>query len=399
MTDPSTDRERLVEHAYKDSRPLLAHGTSTGTSAIRFDHPRGSSDRSSGPPGRVRSTSAAVPVSISRSSREIAPVGGRTSAWTCRSAWPPRQAPRTDVVVADAQALPFDDDAFDVVIAAHMLYHVPDADVARRRVRRASSGPTGHALVVLNSARTSRESRCSCSRSLRELAGRRLPSCPRSTERVTIETAAPVVAPSFDVLRCATHPTRCSRSRSRNRSSTTSTACELVLASVPATRRHVVSGSWSTSRHASKRRSPPTASGATPKRRRLLRLPAAIRRAARRDQRRAIDARIGAPHVETGHDRGRILGPFVGSSRARASLRGPDRDRASSSSVAEDPALLGECLGAAVVEDRSISGSVVTRIALGDARAAPTSRATRSPKSAFDEQRTATVVIGVVARA
>ena len=28
--------------------------------------------------------------------------------------------------VADAQTLPFDDDAFDVVVANHMLYHVPD---------------------------------------------------------------------------------------------------------------------------------------------------------------------------------------------------------------------------------------------------------------------------------
>ena len=30
--------------------------------------------------------------------------------------------------VCDVQALPFEDDAFDVVIANHMLYHVPDPD-------------------------------------------------------------------------------------------------------------------------------------------------------------------------------------------------------------------------------------------------------------------------------
>ena len=30
--------------------------------------------------------------------------------------------------VCDVQALPFKDDAFDVVIANHMLYHVPDPD-------------------------------------------------------------------------------------------------------------------------------------------------------------------------------------------------------------------------------------------------------------------------------
>jgi SAM-dependent methyltransferase len=35
-----------------------------------------------------------------------------------------------DARVADAQALPFDTDAFDVVIANHMLYHVPDPQKA-----------------------------------------------------------------------------------------------------------------------------------------------------------------------------------------------------------------------------------------------------------------------------
>jgi SAM-dependent methyltransferase len=35
-----------------------------------------------------------------------------------------------DARVADAQALPFDDGAFDVVIANHMLYHVPSPETA-----------------------------------------------------------------------------------------------------------------------------------------------------------------------------------------------------------------------------------------------------------------------------
>lgn len=38
--------------------------------------------------------------------------------------------------IADAQALPFDDAAFDVVIANHMLYHVPDVDATLREVDR-----------------------------------------------------------------------------------------------------------------------------------------------------------------------------------------------------------------------------------------------------------------------
>jgi ubiquinone/menaquinone biosynthesis C-methylase UbiE len=38
--------------------------------------------------------------------------------------------------VADAQALPFDDASFDVVIANHMLYHVPDRPRALAEIRR-----------------------------------------------------------------------------------------------------------------------------------------------------------------------------------------------------------------------------------------------------------------------
>jgi ubiquinone/menaquinone biosynthesis C-methylase UbiE len=41
-----------------------------------------------------------------------------------------------DAQVADAQELPFDDDAFDLVIANHMLYHVTMPDVAVREFAR-----------------------------------------------------------------------------------------------------------------------------------------------------------------------------------------------------------------------------------------------------------------------
>lgn len=40
------------------------------------------------------------------------------------------------VAVVDAQTIPFAEDAFDVVIAAHMLYHVPDRARAIAEVRR-----------------------------------------------------------------------------------------------------------------------------------------------------------------------------------------------------------------------------------------------------------------------
>ena len=50
----------------------------------------------------------------------------------------------------DAQALPFPDDAFDVVLCPHMLYHVPDQAAAVAEVRRVLRAD-GQALFVTNS--------------------------------------------------------------------------------------------------------------------------------------------------------------------------------------------------------------------------------------------------------
>jgi len=51
----------------------------------------------------------------------------------------------------DAEALPFVDDAFDVVLAMHMLYHVPDRAAAIAELRRVVR-PAGTVLVVTNYA-------------------------------------------------------------------------------------------------------------------------------------------------------------------------------------------------------------------------------------------------------
>lgn len=45
-------------------------------------------------------------------------------------------ASRFDWAIVDAQAIPYDAQSFDVVIANHMLYHVPDRDVAISEIRR-----------------------------------------------------------------------------------------------------------------------------------------------------------------------------------------------------------------------------------------------------------------------
>ncbi len=58
-------------------------------------------------------------------------------------------APACHAVALDACVLPFDDDAFDVVMANHMLYHVADLDRAAAELRRVI-GPGGRLLAVTN---------------------------------------------------------------------------------------------------------------------------------------------------------------------------------------------------------------------------------------------------------
>jgi SAM-dependent methyltransferase len=57
--------------------------------------------------------------------------------------------PFVEFIVADAQALPFADETFDVATARHMLYHVPDVRVALAEMRRVVK-PGGRFLAVTN---------------------------------------------------------------------------------------------------------------------------------------------------------------------------------------------------------------------------------------------------------
>lgn len=57
-----------------------------------------------------------------------------------------------DAHVGDAQTLPFPDASFDVVVAAWMLYHVPDVDRAFMEFVRVLE-PGGHLVAVTNSVR------------------------------------------------------------------------------------------------------------------------------------------------------------------------------------------------------------------------------------------------------
>jgi SAM-dependent methyltransferase len=65
---------------------------------------------------------------------------------------------RAGLGVADAQELPVRDGSVDVLLAAHMLYHVPDIGRALAEARRALR-PGGTALLVANGADDKRELR------------------------------------------------------------------------------------------------------------------------------------------------------------------------------------------------------------------------------------------------
>ena len=75
----------------------------------------------------------------------VAAVGCDLSVGMLRSAGAHR------VVAADAMALPFASGRFDVVLAPHMLYHVPDRRAAALEFRRVLA-PGGRCVVVANGA-------------------------------------------------------------------------------------------------------------------------------------------------------------------------------------------------------------------------------------------------------
>lgn len=109
-----------------------------------------------------------------------------------------RPAPR--LVNADATALPFARDAFDVVLAPHMLYHVPDRRGAADELRRVLR-VGGVCVVVTNGA--------DHTRSLRDLvevsARRATPGWEMrnpSTHDFSLENGAVVLEPFFASVAC-----------------------------------------------------------------------------------------------------------------------------------------------------------------------------------------------------
>lgn len=107
------------------------------------------------------------------------------------------------IMVADAQATPFPDGTFDVVMARHMLYHVPDIDKAVAEAARVLR-PGGRFLAITNSASTMPEYR-----QLRERAARRFPYFTKPdtlTHRFSLENGPAFLEPHFARIKVHTLP-------------------------------------------------------------------------------------------------------------------------------------------------------------------------------------------------
>jgi SAM-dependent methyltransferase len=99
------------------------------------------------------------------------------------------------LLVGDAQKLPFPDGSFDVVLARHMLYHMPGIDQAVAEAARVLR-EGGHFLTVTNSSRTMAEYAA-----LRWEAAARFPSIAQSASsasRFSLENAPDWLQPHFE---------------------------------------------------------------------------------------------------------------------------------------------------------------------------------------------------------
>jgi SAM-dependent methyltransferase len=106
-------------------------------------------------------------------------------------------------LVADAQANPYPDRFFDVVMARHMLYHVPDIDGAVAEAARVLR-PGGYLLAATNSADTMPEYWA-----IRRSAARRFPFMTEPdtlTHRFSLENGAAFLEPHFARIEVYTLP-------------------------------------------------------------------------------------------------------------------------------------------------------------------------------------------------
>ncbi len=100
-------------------------------------------------------------------------------------------AGRFSFQIIDAQSIPFEDASFDVVIANHMLYHIPDRARAFSEIRRVLK-PQGHFYTTTNGEAHLQEIRELVQRCFPFSSGRK-----RSENSFSLENGAAQLAPWF----------------------------------------------------------------------------------------------------------------------------------------------------------------------------------------------------------
>ena len=109
------------------------------------------------------------------------------------------RAPGAGLVVADAAGLPLRDDACDLTLAMHMLYHVPDQEAVARELRRVTR-PGGKVLVGLNGSDHLRELRVLINEALPAAGWRAGPAdgaAPVVSERLNLDGGHELLAGVF----------------------------------------------------------------------------------------------------------------------------------------------------------------------------------------------------------
>jgi SAM-dependent methyltransferase len=157
MTSPGTDRDTLINKAYANDESLLVRQrTHEKYSIPKIDFSEWVLDRilwqgnehvldvGAGPGTYFNYVVPRIPDGWL--------VGGDLSIGMARRALDNAHEMTTSPAVLnlDAQTLPFPDHTFDVVLANHMLYHIPDIDRALIEIRRVLK-PTGSLIAATNS--------------------------------------------------------------------------------------------------------------------------------------------------------------------------------------------------------------------------------------------------------
>jgi SAM-dependent methyltransferase len=200
VPDPRTDRDRLVGHAYRSSAAFLARIGLYRYQRDGVDIRAWVIDQVQWPADACVLDVGCGPGRYLAKFPEMVP-GGRAIGLDLSAGMAAEARALSDVVVGDAQALPFPDASLDGIIAAHMLYHVPEIDTAAREFTRVVH-PEGCALIVLNGRDHLREMRQLMRRAVRDVVGTDYVLPARSTERFTVEAAGPLLAEHFEILRC-----------------------------------------------------------------------------------------------------------------------------------------------------------------------------------------------------